>query len=52
VVMAPLVALTVLFGVWPAPLLDVTAAAVKKLVAGYNQALAEAGKATLALVLQ
>ena len=40
-VLAPLVALILLFGFYPAPLLDVTAASVAKLVAGYEQAVAE-----------
>jgi len=38
-VMAPLVVLTILFGFYPAPLLDVTAASVKKLVSGYEAAI-------------
>ncbi len=38
-VMAPLVILTILFGFYPAPLLDVTAASVKKLVSGYEAAI-------------
>ena len=37
-VMAPLVLLTILFGFYPAPVLDVTAASVKKLVSNYEQA--------------
>ena len=36
---APLVLLTILFGFYPAPLLDVTAVSVKKLVSGYETAL-------------
>jgi NADH-quinone oxidoreductase subunit M len=39
VVFAPLVLLVVLFGFYPAPLLDVTAVSVKKLVSGYEAAL-------------
>jgi NADH-quinone oxidoreductase subunit M len=39
-IMAPLVFLVILFGVWPAPLLDPTAASVKKLVADYERAIA------------
>ena len=37
-VMAPLVVLTILFGVYPAPVLDVTAMSVKKLVSNYEAA--------------
>jgi len=39
VVFAPLVLLVVLFGFYPAPLLDVTAVSVKKLVSNYEAAL-------------
>jgi NADH-quinone oxidoreductase subunit M len=39
VVFAPLVLLVVLFGFYPAPLLDVTAVSVKKLVVGYETAI-------------
>ena len=39
VVMAPLVLLTIFFGIYPAALLDVTAVSVKKLVAGYDAAI-------------
>ncbi len=38
-VFAPLVALVILFGFYPAPLLDVTAVSVQKLVAGYETAI-------------
>jgi NADH-quinone oxidoreductase subunit M len=38
VVMAPLVILTIFFGFYPAPVLDVTAVSVKKLVANYEAA--------------
>ena len=38
-VLAPLVILTILFGFYPAPLLDVTAVSVKKLVSDYETAL-------------
>jgi NADH-quinone oxidoreductase subunit M len=37
-IMAPLVVLTILLGVYPSLLLDVTAVSVKNLVAGYEQA--------------
>ena len=43
---APLVVLVIFFGVYPAPLLDVFAASVAKLVAGYDAAIAQ--KAVLA----
>ena len=42
VIMAPLVFLTVLFGVYPAPVLDVTAESVKNLIENYEKALAAA----------
>ena len=45
VVMAPLVILTIAFGFYPAPLLDVTAASVKKLVSGYEAAIKTAALA-------
>ncbi len=45
VVMAPLVILTILFGFYPSPLLDVTAVSVKKLVSGYEAALKTAALA-------
>jgi NADH-quinone oxidoreductase subunit M len=38
-VFAPLVLLVVYFGFYPAPLLDVTAVSVKKLVSGYETAI-------------
>ena len=38
-VFAPLVLLVVFFGFYPAPLLDVTAVSVKKLVSGYEAAI-------------
>ncbi len=36
-ILAPLVLLTVLFGVYPKPVMDVTAVSVQKLIADYNQ---------------
>ena len=36
--------LTILFGVYPAPIMDVTAASVDLLVSNYQAALAAAGK--------
>jgi NADH-quinone oxidoreductase subunit M len=47
-VMAPLVILTILFGFYPAPLLDVTAVSVNHLVSNYQAAL----KAATALNVQ
>ncbi len=47
-IMAPLVFLTILFGVWPAPILDVTAKSVQNLVANYDLAL-KAAKSAAAL---
>jgi NADH-quinone oxidoreductase subunit M len=44
-VMAPLVLLTILFGFYPAPILDVTATSVKKLVANYEMAVKTAKQA-------
>jgi NADH-quinone oxidoreductase subunit M len=41
-VFAPLVLLVVFFGFYPAPLLDVTAVAVKKLVSNYEAAISAA----------
>ncbi len=41
-IMAPLVILTIFYGVYPAPVLDVTQASVKKLVAGYETAVKQA----------
>jgi NADH-quinone oxidoreductase subunit M len=46
-VLGPLVALVILFGFYPAPLLDVTAASVKKLVQTYEAALKTAALAGL-----
>jgi NADH-quinone oxidoreductase subunit M len=47
--MVPLVALTILFGFYPAPLLDVTVASVTRLITNYEAALAAAAQAQLAL---
>jgi NADH-quinone oxidoreductase subunit M len=38
-ILAPLVALTVLFGIYPKPVMDVTAVSVEKLIADYNKKL-------------
>jgi NADH-quinone oxidoreductase subunit M len=45
---APLAVLTILFGVYPAPVLDVSQAAVSALVENYHQALSAAKTADLA----
>lgn len=50
VILAPLVALTILFGIYPAPLLDVMSASVDHLIQNYESALAAAQQAKLALV--
>ncbi|MEQ1711087.1 MAG: NADH-quinone oxidoreductase subunit M [Hyphomicrobium sp.] len=44
-IMAPLVVLTILFGFYPAPVLDVTAMSVKKLVSNYEAAVRPAAAA-------
>jgi NADH-quinone oxidoreductase subunit M len=48
--MVPLVVLTILFGVYPAPIQDVTAAAVEKLLADYETGLELAKAAAFAAV--
>ncbi len=50
VVMVPLVVLTILFGIYPAPLLDVMSVSVDHLIKNYEAALAAAEQAKLALV--
>jgi NADH-quinone oxidoreductase subunit M len=50
VIFAPLVALTVLFGIWPGPVLDTSAASVASLVERAHMALA-AGEKTAALLM-
>ncbi|MGI9382166.1 MAG: NADH-quinone oxidoreductase subunit M [Methyloligellaceae bacterium] len=47
--MVPLVVLTILFGFYPAPLLDVMAVSVKNLISNYEAALAAAEQAHFAL---
>jgi len=47
--MAPLVVLTILFGFYPAPLLDVTVASVDRLISNYEAAIAAAQQASYAL---
>jgi NADH-quinone oxidoreductase subunit M len=48
VVLAPLVILTILFGFYPNPVLDMSAASVAQLLENYNQALAGIKAAALA----
>ncbi len=43
-ILAPLLILTIFFGFYPTPILDVTAASVDQLVANYQAALSAAGK--------
>ena len=47
--MAPLVVLTILFGFYPAPILDASAASVEALIKNYQTALAAAEQARIAL---
>jgi len=47
-IMAPLVLLTIVMGVWPMPVFDVTGAAVANLVTRYHAALDLAGNLALA----
>jgi NADH-quinone oxidoreductase subunit M len=47
-ILLPLIALTILFGVWPAPILDVTAASVDNLIIQYQAALDAAETANTA----
>jgi NADH-quinone oxidoreductase subunit M len=49
-VMTPLVLLTILFGFYPAPVLDMSAASVEALIKGYHASLAAAEQARFALV--
>jgi NADH-quinone oxidoreductase subunit M len=46
-VFTPLVLLVIFFGFYPAPLLDVTAVSVKKLVSGYEAAVRAAAAASV-----
>ncbi len=48
-IMAPLVILTILFGFYPMPVLDVTAQSVEALISNYQSALAAAEQAGVAL---
>ncbi len=47
-IMAPLVIFTVLFGVWPQPVMNVTQVSVNKLITDYRNDLAAAGQPRLA----
>jgi NADH-quinone oxidoreductase subunit M len=49
-VMAPLVLLTIFFGIYPAPILDASAVSVEALINGFNASLAAAEQARLAFV--
>jgi NADH-quinone oxidoreductase subunit M len=44
VILVPLAVLAIFFGIYPAPILDVTAASVDQLISNYNAALSAAGK--------
>jgi NADH-quinone oxidoreductase subunit M len=48
--MTPLVVLTILFGFYPAPILDATATSVDALIKNYHASLAAAEQARLALM--
>lgn len=47
IILVPLVLLTILFGVYPAPIMDVTAVSVENLITNYKAALAAADKVAL-----
>lgn len=49
IILFPLVALTILYGIYPAPIFDVTAASVENLISNYEQALATFDAAKVAL---
>ena len=49
VILVPLIALTILFGVYPAPIMDVTAASVDQLIANYQAALVRRGRRARAM---
>jgi NADH-quinone oxidoreductase subunit M len=48
-ILAPLIVLTILFGVYPSPLIDVTEVSVRNLIENYQAALAAADATSLAL---
>jgi NADH-quinone oxidoreductase subunit M len=47
VILVPLVFLTILFGVYPKPVLDMSAASVQQLVSNYNTAISAVKAAAL-----
>ena len=47
IILAPLVILTILFGVYPKPVLDMSAASVQQLVNNYNTAITAVKAAAL-----
>jgi NADH-quinone oxidoreductase subunit M len=49
VILAPLVLLTIYFGIYPKPVLDMSEASVTSLIKNFDAALAMAKSATLAL---
>ena len=51
-VLAPLVILTILFGVYPKPVMDVTAVSVEKLIADYQQDIKAAQQADFAAIVE
>ena len=52
VILVPLIALTILFGFYPAPILDVTAASVDHLITNYHAAIETAQKTAALVVVQ
>ena len=48
-ILVPLVALTLLFGIYPAPILDVTEASVDQLIGNYRAAIEDASRTALAI---
>ena len=48
--MTPLVVLTIFFGFYPAPILDACATSVEALIKNYNQSVAAAEQARVALM--
>ena len=47
-ILAPLVVLAIFYGFYPAPVMNVTAAAVDNLIANYEAALSAAGQLSVA----
>ncbi|MDJ0929697.1 NADH-quinone oxidoreductase subunit M [Breoghania sp.] len=52
VILVPLIALTILFGLYPAPILNVTAASVDHLITNYHAAIETAQKTAALIVVQ